>query len=388
MLDVCRGTSMRVGFGTTVLASGLAHGGVDGIGSYTRELGTQLSRLDGVTLVPTGFRVMVADNFFPGSNAPINLGRYASMAALNSVTPLTCLGEKSLMGQVDLFHATDHLIPKFSNIPVVATLMDAIPLSNPEWVRQRLAPVKRWLWRQAGHWADHVITISEYSKHEIVEHFGISPEKISVTPLGVDERFFDRIDAASRAEVVERLKLPERFFLFVGTLQPRKNLERALEAHAKLPAAMRADVPLVVVGRAGWGCEGLVARLTDRNLGGMVRWLQYLPDYEVRCLMQTATALIFPSLCEGFGLPVVEAFASGLPVVTSNTTSLPEVAGEAALLVNPEDAGEISDALHQVIEVSGLAERLTAAGLQRARQLSWKACAQGTLDVYQRVTTG
>ena len=379
---------MKVGFGTTVLAGGLAHGGVDGIGSYTRELGNQLSTLGGISLVPAGFRLMVPDNYFAGADRPVDLGRYASMAALCAVTPLTCPGEKALVGRVDLFHATDHLIPKFSNVPVVATLMDAIPLSNPEWVRQRLAPVKRWLWRQAGHWADHVITISEYSKHEIVKHFGISPEKISVTPLGVDERFFERIDDVSRAEVVKRLKLPERFFLFIGTLQPRKNLERAFDAHGALPAQMQAEVPLVVVGRAGWGCETLVARLIDPKLGETVRWLQYLPDYEVRCLMQTAAALVFPSLCEGFGLPVVEAFASGLPVVASRTTSLPEVAGEAALLVNPEDSGEISDAMRQVIEVSGLAEHLTAAGLQRARELSWKACAQRTRDVYQRVTSG
>lgn len=376
---------MRVGFGTTVLASCLAHGGVDGIGSYTRELGNELSGQEDVSLVPVGFGIMVAGGFFRAATPPVNLGQYPSVAGLGAITPMAFPAERLLAGKIDLFHATDHLIPKFSSIPVVATLMDAIPLSHPEWVRMRLAGLKRWLWRRAGHWADHVITISEYSKREIVEHFGIAPEKISVTPLGVDARFFERFDAESKRDVLDRLNLPEQFFLFVGTLQPRKNLERALDAHASLPMAIQAEVPLVVVGRAGWGCDSLVARLNDPKNSRTVRWLQYLPDHEVRCLMQSARAMVFPSLCEGFGLPVVEAFASGLPVITSNSTSLPEVAGDAALLVNPENAAEIGGAMCQLVENLALAERLTVAGLRRARELSWQACAQATLDVYRHV---
>lgn len=376
---------MKVGFGTTVLANGLARNGVDGIGSYTLELGNELSRLEDVSLVPAGFGITITGGGFSATGTPVNLGRYAMSAGLGAVTPMAFPAERLLAANIDLFHATDHLIPKFSGIPVVATLMDAIPLSNPEWVRMRLAPLKRWLWRRAGHWADHIITISEYSKREIVEHFGIAPEKISVTPLGVDARFFERFDVASRNDILRRLELPEQFFLFVGTLQPRKNLERVLSAHASLPMRLQAEVPLVVVGRAGWGCDALVARLNDIQRRRTVRWLKYLPDHEVRCLMQSAQAMVFPSLCEGFGLPVVEAFASGLPVITSNTTSLPEVAGDAALLVNPENTAEIGDAMRQVLENLALSERLSVAGLQRARELSWQVCAQSTLEAYRRV---
>lgn len=378
---------MRVGFGTTVLASCLAHGGVDGIGSYTRELGKKLSGLEDVSLIPTGFGSTVPASYFPSTvhhDAP-NLGLYARYAVLSAVSSVAFPNEKLFAGKVDIFHATDHLIPKFSRIPVVATLMDAIPLSNPEWVRMRLAGAKRWLWRRASHWADHVITISEFSKREIVEHFRISPDKISVTPLGVDARYFERISLDCRAEVLRRLGLPERFFLFLGTLQPRKNLDRALDAHSTLPTALQAEVPLVVVGRPGWGCDALIGRMTDPRLANTVRWLKYLPDYEVRCLMQSAQALVFPSLCEGFGLPVVEAFASGLPVVASNTTSLPEVACDAALLVNPLDAEEIGEAMLRIVDVPELADRLSAAGLRRAQELTWECCAQMTQGVYRRV---
>ncbi|MEM5401971.1 glycosyltransferase family 1 protein [Paraburkholderia unamae] len=380
---------MKVGFGTTALARSIAHGGVDGIGSYTRELGRALLADGGVDLVPVGYRAFVGEDVLPGARPPLDLGSHAVMATLGAVSPWKCVAEKELVAErVDVFHATDHLIPKLSAIPVVATLMDAIPLSNPEWTTVKLAALRRWLLRRSGAWADHVVTISEYSKRAIVEHFGIAPERISVVPLGVHPRFFKQIDQTDRDEVLKHLDLPKRFFLCVGTLQPRKNIERVLDAHASLPARLRRDVPLVVVGRAGWGCESLVARLRASEAEGSARWLQYLPDFDVRALMQSATALVFASLCEGFGLPVVEAFASGLLVIASNTTSVPEVAAEAAIMVDPSNAGDIADAMRQVTEHTRDADALREAGLARARELTWQACAEKTVAVYRSVLDG
>lgn len=376
---------MKVGFGTTALARSSAHGGVDGIGSYTRELGRALLAQGGIDLVPAGFGAVAGDDVFPGARPSVNLGRHEVATVLGAVTPWTAVDEKALRAEhVDVFHATDHLIPKLSATPVIATLMDAIPLSHPEWTTIRLAALRRWLLRRSGTWADHVITISDYSKQEIVEHFGIAPERISVVPLGVHPRFFERIDRTGRDEVLKRLGLPAQFFLCVGTLQPRKNLERVLDAHASLPVDLRRGVPLVIVGRAGWGCGHLVARLRAEG-DGSVRWLQYLPDHDVRALMQSASALVFASLCEGFGLPVVEAFASGLPVVASNTTSVPEVAGHAAILVDPLRIDEIADGMRMIVEQPGKADALREAGLTRARALNWLACAQKTLAVYETV---
>jgi glycosyltransferase involved in cell wall biosynthesis len=380
---------VKVGFGTTALARSIAHGGVDGIGSYTRELGGALLASGSVDLVPAGFGAFVGDDVLPCAHPPVDLGNHPVMATLGAVTPWTCGGEKALAAQhVDVFHATDHLIPKFSTMPVIATLMDAIPLSNPEWTTIKFAALRRWLLKRSGAWADHVITISDYSKRAIVEHFDIAPERISVVPLGVHARFFDMIDETGRDEVLKRLNLPARFYLCVGTLQPRKNLERVLDAHAMLPAALRRDIPLVVVGRAGWGCESLVARLRAMEADGCARWLQYLPDFDVRALMQSASALVFASLCEGFGLPVVEAFAARLPVVASNTTSVPEVAGDAAVLVDPCNAAEIADAMRLLIEDPRKSDALRAAGLERAREFTWQTCADKTLAVYRSVLEG
>ncbi|MBU9326550.1 glycosyltransferase family 4 protein [Burkholderia multivorans] len=379
---------MKVGFGTTALARSIAHGGVDGIGSYTREVGRALLARGDVDLVPAGFGTVVSDDVFPGARPPVNLGRHDIATMLGAVTPWSYVDERVLADEhVDIFHATDHIIPKLSATPVIATLMDAIPLSHPEWTTIKLAALRRWLLRRSGAWADHVITISEYSKREIVEHFGIAPERISVVPLGVHPRFFDPIDRSAREAVLTRLGLPAQFFLCVGTLQPRKNLERVVDAHASLPADLRRSVPLVVVGRAGWGCEELVARLRG-HADGSIRWLEYLPDDDVRALMQSASALVFASLCEGFGLPVVEAFASGLPVVASNTTSVPEVAGDAAILVDPTSTGEIADGMRMIVETPGKADALRQAGLARARALNWPACAEQTLAVYDAVLRG
>ncbi|MEN9315650.1 MAG: hypothetical protein RIS35_2043 [Pseudomonadota bacterium] len=402
---------MKIAFSATVLARGLAGSGIDGIGSYTRDLGAALadagaprqagtpagavdpSRIvpdrlpESVTVIPVGFGVDVPQDAIPGAASAQRLPAYASSAVRSALLPVRFdAGPLPALG-VDLFHATDHLVPRFADLPVVATLMDAIPLSHPEWVRTRFAPLKRWLWRRAAGWADRILTISTYSKGQLVEHFGLPDDRIDVTPLGVDPRRFERIARDERLRVLRRLGLPEGFFLSVGTLQPRKNVERALDAHARLPERLREALPFVVVGRAGWGCELLVRRLeaADAQPGSGVRWLRYLPEHDLAVLMQSASALVFPSLCEGFGLPVVEAFAAGLPVVTSNTTSLPEVAEGAALLVDPMRVDAITEAMVEIIDSPGLASRLVESGHRRARALSWSACAKATLACYRRV---
>lgn len=140
-----------------------------------------------------------------------------------------------------------------------------------------------------------------------------------------------------------------------------------------------------MVGREGWGSEALVRRLQALQVEGAVYWLQYLPDEDMRALMQSASALVFPSLGEGFGLPVLEAYASCLPVVASNTTSLPEVAGQAAVLVDPGDSHAIAEGMCRIVEDSALAGRLITAGLERARSFTWHACAIRTQAVYRSV---
>lgn len=375
---------MKIAFSATILARGLAGPGIDGIGTYTRHLGAALARCGEVSVVPVGFGVDVPAQTVPDADTALRLPAYAPAAVRCALTGVAFNAAALRARGVALFHATDHRVPRLRGLPVVATLHDAIPLAHPQWERARLGALKRWIWRRAATWADRVLTVSEYARGQLVEHFGLPHERIDVTPLGVDPGRFERVDPETRAEVLRAHALRPGFFLCVGTLQPRKNLERALDAHARLPADLRAQMPLVVVGRPGWNCEALMRRLAAGPEGGVV-WLRYLPEPALQALMQSATALVFPSLSEGFGLPVLEAFAAGLPVITSNTTSLPEVAGDAALLVDPLEVDAIAEAMRAIAESPTLAARLAEAGGRRARLFTWQACAQATLRSYRRV---
>jgi alpha-1,3-rhamnosyl/mannosyltransferase len=373
---------VKVGFGTTVWARGLASHQLDGIGYYTQEVFRRLDQ-NRAELQPVIFGESKAETI--DGHQSIRLGRYSASAALAAVTGLPFAGSSLLAQELDIFHATDHYTPKLKGLPVVATLMDAIPLSHPQWVSSRLRGVKNWLWRKSGQWADHVITISEFSRTEVAKHFRIPESRITVTPLGVDDRYFERLTGDDADAVLRKYDVPEQFFVFVGTLQPRKNVERIVQAHEALPAAMRERCPLLLVGRNGWGCDGLVAKLNAGTSGGPVRWLQSVNDFEKRVLLQRSTALVFPSLFEGFGLPVLEGFASQTPVITSNSTSLPEVAADAAWMLDPMDVLAMADAMATLATDQALAQDFVAKGLERARTFTWDACSAQTLKVYERV---
>jgi len=369
---------LKIGYGVTVYSTGFNQGKLDGIGYYTQELAKSLSNT-GCELFPVRFGK--SKNVEGFEKKVTQLPRFTITAGLSTLTGLPPYGSKSLHAQIDLFHSTDHHIPLLNDIPHIATIMDAIPLAHPEWANQRFRSLKNWLWRRTAQWPDHVITISNYSKQQLVDYFKLKPECISVTPLGVDQRYFEHFSQNELDECLKQHTLPDNFFLFIGTLQPRKNLGCLIAAHRMLPKKLQAEFPLVVVGRVGWGNENWPALLNQKN----IIWLEEINDTEKRALLQTATALTFPSLSEGFGLPVLEAFASGLPVIASNTTSLPEVAGSAAVLVDPTKPGDWCEAMQHLALNDSLRTDLKHKGLDRAKEFSWNACAQATLNVYQRV---
>lgn len=395
---------MRVGYGVSALCNGLSGVGLDGIGNYAREMMVHLGSGDGaksqVELVPFAFGSTIPSDLWTKVTAAhhpnpkvstkhiapgIQLGRYSINTAWSVATGANFFDIKTLARQVDLIHATDHYVPKCKHVPMVATLMDAIPLSHPQWLRNEFRSIKNMLWTRAANWADEVITISEYSKLELSKWAGIPLNKITVIPLGVDERWFFDVPASDTNRVRTRYELPETFFISVGTLQPRKNAESTIRAHRALSMAERLRTPLIIIGRAGWKCEEVLQLIQEDTATGAVRWLQHVPDSDLLPVLKLATALVFPSLGEGFGLPVLEAFAASVPVITSNTTSLPEVTGDAALSINPLDTDEISVAMKRVLEDQALAMELKLRGLIRAREFTWQSCADATLEVYKRV---
>ena len=396
---------MRVGFGVSALCKGLTGGGLDGIGNYTQEMmlrmGSGQGAQESTKIVPFAFGCPVPNDLIrqiadPNKNtgltppiaSGVQLGRYSFNTAWSVVTGGNFFGIDALTKQVDLIHATDHYVPKCKPVPLVATLMDAIPLSHPQWLRSEFRSIKNMLWTRAANWADEVITISEYSKLELSKWAGIPLNKITVIPLAVDERWFADVSAARTTSVRTKYQLPEKFFVSVGTLQPRKNIESTIRAHRTLSPAERLRTPVIIIGREGWKCDALLKLIDEDTASGAVRWLQHVPDAELLPVLKCATALIFPSLGEGFGLPVLEAFAANVPVITSNTTSLPEVTGDAAIAIDPLNVDQIADAMQRVLDDDTLIADLKMRGQLRARQFTWQACADATLAVYQRMVPG
>jgi alpha-1,3-rhamnosyl/mannosyltransferase len=371
---------MRIAFGYTRLQRGIAHDSVDGIGNYTRELYKRLHQNPALDLQPFTFGSM-SDS----ADTPLNLGSFGAQALFSCATGLPFpSASRSISADFDLVHATDHLIPSLRRVPLVATLMDAIPLSHPEWARTALKRTKNLLWFKSAHWADHIITISNYSKFELVKYFRLPESRISVVPLGVDERWFVPPQESDLQQVKSHYALPERFYLFLGTIQPRKNIARLLLAHNRLPYKTRKECPLLIIGRAGWGCQKEINDISRDN-DGTVRWLRYVQDSDLVTLVSLARALVFPSLHEGFGLPVLEAFAAGVPVITSSTTSLPEVAGESALLVDPANIEDLAEAMRLIHADDALASCLAEQGRARARGYTWNKTAAMTTAVYAQV---
>jgi len=375
---------MRIGFGITALARGLAHKGIDGIGNYTQALLYQLAVDPAIEIIPVAYGDYPLPALPDTASSPWVFSEYKCLSVLSAVSNRSFVGTNRLKSRIDLMHAPDHYIPKHRGLPVVATIMDVIPLSNPEWASTRMRKLKNMLWKHSARNLSYIITISEYSKQQITRHFSIAEEKIHVIPLGVDEKWFQPFDPTGADEILQKYGLSQPYFLFVGTLQPRKNIARMISAYRALPSAIRNDVPLVIVGRPGWQCDELIKTLTAPAASPSLRWLRHLPDADLQIVLKQATTLVFPSLHEGFGLPVLEAFAAGVPVITSNTTALTEVAADAAMLINPLDTEEILAAMQTMLEQPDLAADFKHKGKQRAQMYSWSRTAAMTIDVYKQ----
>ena len=369
---------MKVGLGTTVLSKGNASGRIDGIGLYTKHLLEHLPP-NGIEVTHFEFSKKQLD-----TNV-ISLGKFSSQTIISTFTGSSFYSSRQVEKEVKLFHATDHRIPKLANTQVVATIMDPIPLAHPEWVSGKYRGFKNLLFKRMGQWADQIITISEYSADEIEEHFSIPRSQISVIPLGVDEKCFSRVSQETKDAVLSRYNLVPEYFVCIGTLQPRKNITRLLDAFLQLPDELQRKHPLVIIGRNGWNCESLVERLNKLKTSNRVFWLDYVSFEDKYALIQSSLAMVFPSLYEGFGLPLLEAFASDIPVITSNITSLPEVAADAAILVDPYSIDDISQAMLNIATDDALQSKMRILGHERVKSFSWRNTAEQTASIYRQM---
>ncbi len=289
-----------------------------------------------------------------------------------------------MLHPVDLFHATS-VAPPFCPAPFVLTVtelgFERHPEFFPRMMNLRLSKLSSWGARRAK----RILSISEYTKNDLVEIYKIDPEKIIVTYCGVSERFRPLRDRSKIERVLEKYGIPSEYILYVGKLEARKNVARLLRAYHQLRQETRCPHKLVLVGNRSYLYSDIFETVDDLALQEDVWVLENIPRGELPAFYNGASLFVFPSLLEAFGLPPVEAMACGIPVVVSNTTSLPEIAGDAAFLVDPYSVPSIAEGMQEVLMDEKLRESLVEKGFRRANEFTWKKTAERTLEVYRTV---
>jgi glycosyltransferase involved in cell wall biosynthesis len=285
-------------------------------------------------------------------------------------------------GATDIFHATNHLLAHFGQARTVFTLHDLIFLHFPEYH----LPYNRWFLRLAMprflRAADVIVTPSECSKQDAIKFYGLPTDKIKVIYEAAAPHFKPADSPAAPERVRQKYGLPARFILHVGTIEPRKNLSRLLEAfHALLP--QEPELRLVLIGKKGWLYDDFFGKLTDLGLTGRVIFPGFVAEADLPAFYQLAEVFVYPSLFEGFGLPPLEAMACGAVVVCSRAASLPEVVGNAGLLIDPASTADLTAALRRALTDTDLRRQLRQQSLTRAAQFSWRRAATELEAIYQ-----
>ncbi|HEV2500461.1 MAG TPA: glycosyltransferase family 1 protein [Terriglobia bacterium] len=271
----------------------------------------------------------------------------------------------------------------FKHFRLAITVHDIIPLLFPDHFRSLSGRVLHHSYIASLKRADLIFTDSEHSKNDLISARGIPPERVVVAPLGFDSELFNSIppEPSISKHILNRYGISKPYLLHVGTIEPRKNLVRLAHAYRSIVRRQKqSPFQLVLCGRMGWGFEELLRLLSDPDLQSHVVMTGPVSDQELAVLYKNSTGCAMPSLYEGFGLPLLEAMASGVPVISSDRSCLPEIGGDAPIYFDPESVEGISEAMERLLEDSGQREVMVQRGLERAKLFSWEDCARKTLD--------
>lgn len=360
-----------------------------GIGRYARELVRELLRIDDQNIfrlfsfygdetaffreVGRGKNVELESKHYPG-----RFFRLMLLALYKSgISP------DFLVGSVDVFHSPDHVFPACKKIPTVLTIHDLAFLLYPEnYTRINRAYLSAMV-PQSVKQAASIIAVSKQTKEDLVRMVGVPEERISVIYNGIESNF--RPMTRDECEATwQKYSLPKGgYLLYVGTLEPRKNIAGLIRAYAKIQKNPGISQRLVICGGLGWLYRELFGLVNELGLRKEIIFTGHVPNKDLPAIYCGAELLVYPSIYEGFGLPVLEAMACGTPVITSNVSSLPEVAGDAALLISPNDVEELTEAINRLLSDSELRKEFAKRGLERAKLFSWEKTARETLQVYK-----
>ncbi len=372
-----------------------------GIGHYTQKLAKSYLRNDQISeiaLFAHGkfFNHSLVDSCIINcttttntSHTPLNLlsnirGYLAkSTAAVKLYSLLSPIVNKYALGNYQdyIFHSPNFILPNFDGKKIV-TVHDLSTIKYPEFhPKARINFVNKQLESSISQ-ADHIITDSEFVKREIIEAFSLSNDKVSAIHLGADSAFEPR--SASECLALHKYNIEyKKFFLFVSTIEPRKNIKKLLTAFSRYRENIKNTLPLILVGGNGWNNDVIQKMIDDLTAKGWVKHLGYVAQNDIPILYSSAKALLFPSIYEGFGLPVLEAMQSGTPVLTCKNSSMSEITQENAALVDVDDIYQMSELIEQFSIDDQWTSTLIRNGVIRAKDFSWRKCAQETIDVYQ-----
>jgi glycosyltransferase involved in cell wall biosynthesis len=352
--------------------------------TYIRNLIVALAKLDQTNQYTLYFSVAAAADAWRN--------RYANFAVrlLPPPTPLVrvplALALELRRRPVDVLHV-QYTAPPFCPAPIVTTIHDLAFEHLPETFTRRGKAQLRLTVRRTARHAAHILTVSEFSRQDIIKTYRLPPDKITVTHNGCEAHFTPQPASKREAETIkQKFGIARDYLLAVGSLQPRKNLLRLLRAYAHLREQQPGfRLQLVIVGRQLWLYQEILREIQQQSFAADVIVTGYASDEDLPALYRSAVALVYPSLFEGFGLPPLEAMACGTPVITSNSSSLPEVTGDAALLVNPYEESELAQAMWRITNDAAWRLQLSRAGIEQAKRFTWSAAAEKTWAIYQAI---
>lgn len=363
-----------------------------GVGHYTRQLLAALRELpEQVDLhvfmaalagAPREPAQLAPKPVNPAARQPRESRMRQSWAVRRVLQSIYRAGFRTRVWRYALYHEPNH-IPIRCAVPTVTTIHDLSALAHPDW-----HPDDRLRWYERDFEAGvrqtrRFIAASEFTKRDMIKRLGIDASRIDVT-YQAPRPSFTGDSGPTAQEVCRQYELPRHFFLFVGTLEPRKNVVGLLEAYAALPADLRARFPLVLAGGWGWKMEQIHGLIAAHGIASTTRLLGYVHDQVLAGLYAACTALVWPTFYEGFGLPPLEAMACSAPVITSAVTSLPEVVGNAGVLLDPRNTNAWTESMRRMAEDDDWRADWQQRGAARAAQFSWRRCAEQTIDCYRR----
>jgi len=283
-----------------------------------------------------------------------------------------------------IYHSPNFVLPNFAG-KRVSTVHDMSVFRVPQFHPEHRIQYQQSIFPKLIKQADLFITVSEFSKIELIDFFKVSPDRVVSVPNGVDPLFHPRSEASLKP-ILEKYGLVANLYtLSVGTIEPRKNIECLIDVYASLPAALRFQFPLVLVGSYGWSSESIHQKIAKYSQEGWLKYLLFVPDHDLASIYAGARLFACISHYEGFGLPVLEAMASGVPVIASNAPALVEVGGDAVVYVDPNSKEAIRQAIVDTLGDDRGSTILSSRGLAQARRFSWGRCTQETMDAYRLI---